>query len=46
MGRLLCGDVLCVFFHVVAVWVALGKAMPDSKSAPGKGEMRQEGMLS
>lgn len=46
MGRFLCGDVLSGCFHVVAVWVALGKAVLHSKSAPGKGERRQEGVLS
>lgn len=46
MGRFLCGDVLCGCFHVVTVWVALGKAALHSKSAPGKGERRQEGVLS
>lgn len=45
-GGFLCGDVPCGCSHVVAAWVALGKAVLDSKSAPGKAERRQEGVLS
>lgn len=37
MGGFLCGDDVWGCFRVVAIWVALGKEVLDSKTAPGKG---------